>query len=88
MFRSNRLEADLSGVFSLFPMKSLLSGFWIVLLGPCPDELVIGLTAISTRGKTALSISAKVVSRKRFLTVLTASSTAFRIFSSILFPMT
>ena len=60
MFRSNRPEADVSWVFSVFRMKSLLSEFWKALLVPCLDEPVIDLTAISTRGTTTLPLPSKL----------------------------
>ena len=85
LFRSNRLKADLSGVFSLFPMQSLLSTFGTLLLVPCLDELVNDITAISTRGITTLSIAVKIASCMRLSTISTALSTAFLILSSILF---
>ena len=34
MFKSNWLEAGMSRVFSVFPVKSYLSRFWTTLLGP------------------------------------------------------
>ena len=67
-FKTNRLEADLSKVFSVFPMKSLRSRFWTTLLSPCPDDPVIDLTAISTRRISTLFIAVKISSCMRFST--------------------
>ena len=51
----------MSGVFSVFPVNTLRSGFWTTLLSPCTDGPVIDLTAILTRGITTLSIAVKIV---------------------------
>ena len=88
MFTSNRLEADMGGEFSVFSVKSLLPRFWSALLGPCLDERVIDLTAISTRRITTLSIVVKSASCMGFLKLMTALSTAFIILSSTFFPVT
>ena len=88
MFRYNRLRADTSGVFSVYAVKSLRSGFWTTLLGLCPGDSVIDLTAISTSGTTISSMAVKVASWMRFSTTMTALTTALQILSSILFPMT
>ena len=84
-FRSNRLEADPSGVSSVYPMKYLLSGFQSVLVGPCPNEPVIDLRAILIRGLTKLSTAIKIASCMHFWIVLTAFSTIFLFLSSINF---
>ena len=64
----------------MFPMKSPLSEFWNILLGQNLDELVIDLTAISTRRLITLSIAVKIGSFMRFSTAMTALSTAFLFF--------
>ena len=56
----------MSGVFSEFTMKSLLSGFWTAQKGPCPDESVIFQTAISSRGITTLSVAVSKLRRASF----------------------
>ena len=87
MFRFDRLKVDWSGVFSVFSIEFLLSEFWTALLVPYPDEPVIDHTANPTGGLTTLTVAVKKASSMRFLTVLTAMSTAFIIFSSKLLPM-
>ena len=67
----------MKGLYFVFPVKSFLSGFWTTLSGLCPDEPVIDLTAISTRGLTILSIAVKHASYIHFLTVMRALSNVF-----------
>ena len=88
MFKSNRLEADMSGVFSVFLVKSLRSGFWTTLFDPFPNLLVIDLTAFSTRGTTTLYIVVEIAACMQFSTVMTALLTAFLKLLSMLFPKT
>ena len=85
MLKSNRLEADMSRVLPAFPKKSRLSGFWISLLSPCPDEPLIDLTAITNLRITILSIAVKITSCSRLSTVQTALLGTFLILSSTLF---
>ena len=63
----------------MFSIKSLLSGFRTVLMGPCLDQLVIDLTAISTRGIIHCPLQPKLELACTFhiSTVLTALSTVF-----------
>ena len=78
----------MSVVLPAFRMKSLRSGFWTSLFGPCPDEPVIDFTAILTLGITTLSITVKIASCMRVSTIKTALSTSFLILLSILFCVT
>ena len=84
--KSNRLQANLSEVFSVFSVKSLPSRVWSIHLGPFPDEPVFDLTVISTRGITTLFNVVKIAPCRRFLTTITALSTGSLILSSLLFP--
>ena len=86
--KSNWLEADMSGVFLMFPKKSLRSGFWTSFFVPCPVEPVIGFTAILTLGIIKLSMAVKIALCMRFSTVMTALLSNLKIWSSILFPVT
>ena len=52
MCESNRLEADTSGVLPAYPKKTLRSGFWTSLMGPCPVEPVTDLRAVWALGVT------------------------------------
>ena len=42
------------------PRKTCWSGFWTTQLGPSPDDPLIDLTAISTFGRTTLSLAVKI----------------------------
>ena len=86
IFKSNRLEADLSRFFSMFPVKSVQSGFWTLPLVPFVVESAIDLTAILTRGITTLLIAVKTASWMQFSTALTLTA-AFLLLSSALFSM-
>ena len=86
--KSNRLEADTSGVLPVFPKKSLRSGFRTSLFDSCHDETVIDFMAISTLEIAIVCIAIKMASCMRFSTVKTASLTTSLILSSILFFMT
>ena len=88
VLKSNRLEADKSGVLPAFPQKSLLSWFWASLLGPYPDEPDIDLTVISILGITILVIAVKIASCMRFSTVETVLSRTLLILLSVLFSVT
>ena len=78
IFKSDRLDAVMSGVICMFLEKSLWSGFWTTLFGPCPDHPVINLTAFSTLGMTSLYIAAKIASMTRVFTEATTLSTFFK----------
>ena len=86
--KSILLDADMSGVFSVIPVKSIRSGFRTTLVSPRPDDQEIDLTAILTRGIIVLSIAVEIASCFRFSTVITALSTTFLILSLKLFSMT
>ena len=75
--KSNRFEADMSGVFLMFPNKYLRSGFWNSLFVPCAVEPVIDFTAISTLGIANFFMAVKIVSCMRFSTVVSALVTAW-----------
>ena len=60
MFKADQFDADMSGVFSVFPLQSLWTGFWTSLSGPCPSEAVIDLTSIATLGITIFSIADQI----------------------------
>ena len=70
----------MSGVLPAFPKKSLRSGFWTSVFGPCPDKSVIDFTAISTLGITTLSMAVIIAFCMRFSAVKTALSTVLLIF--------
>ena len=78
----------MSVVILIFSKKSLRSGFWTSLFVPCPVELVINFTALSTLEITTLSMAVKIASCMRFLTVMTALPTTRVIWLSVLFSRT
>ena len=78
----------MSGVLSIFPVKSLRSGFWTTMLGPCPDEPQTDLMACSVRGSITFSFPVKSASCMRFSTVKTSLSNVFLIFLTIILPST
>ena len=82
-----RLQAVMNGVSSIISDKSLWSEFWTTLFGPCFDEPVIDLTAISTLRITTLSIAVKIVSWTRLSTSSTTLSTYSLLLSAILLSM-
>ena len=88
ILKTTWLEADMSGVFSVFPEKSLWSGFWTVLCGPSSDHSLIDLTAFSTLCITTLSIAVKSASFTLFSTAVTALSSSFLISSAIFLSLT
>ena len=61
MFKSTRLKADMSGVFSVYPEKKLFSSeFWTILFGLLTEDPVIDdVTANSTLSITTLFIAVK-----------------------------
>ena len=65
---------------SLFPKKSIWSGFCITLSGPRPEDAITDLTATSFLNITTLSIAVKIAS---WITSLTAATTVVPI--SLLF---
>ena len=86
--KSNRLEADMSGVFLVFSKKYLRSGFRILLLVPCPVKPVIDFTPISNLEVTTLSMAVKIASCLQFLKVMRALLTTLVIWLSFLFSLT
>ena len=71
-------------VFTVVPVKCLLSRFSTLLLGPRPDDSVNDLTVISTLGINTLSVVVTVPSKIRFWTAMTALSTYSLIMSAMI----
>ena len=81
IFKTVWLDAVMSGASSELPEKSFRSGFWTTLFGPCHDNPVIDLVALSFLDIMTLSIAFKIASWIQFLT-LTTTSTFFRTLSA------